>query len=165
MVSAIGLGTNNFGNRIDEARSRSVVDAAVDSGVTLIDTADIYGDGQSEELLGKILGGRRGRVVLATKFGMSRGDSPYERGGSRRWVMTAVEASLRRLRTDYIDLYQLHEPDPGTPILETLEALDDLVTQGKVRYVGHSNMDGWQLADADWTARTSHLARPISSQS
>jgi len=136
LVSSMGLGTNNFGARIDEARTAEILEKALDLGVTMIDTADVYGKGQSETLIGKILGGRRQQVVLATKFGMAFSDSPYERGGSRRWIMKAVEDSLRRLQTDYIDLYQVHTPDPETPILETMQALDDLVGQGKVRYIG-----------------------------
>jgi aryl-alcohol dehydrogenase-like predicted oxidoreductase len=129
-----------------------VVSAALDAGVTLFDTADIYGGTKSEEFLGRALGARRHEVVLATKFGMQVGGDPKKRGGSRKWIMTAVEDSLRRLGTDYIDLYQHHQPDPDTPVDETLRALDDLVTQGKVRYIGCSNYTGWQIADADWTA-------------
>lgn len=151
-VSVVGLGCNNFGMRIDAAQTQVVVDAAIDAGVTLFDTADIYGGTQSEEFLGKALGKRRRDIVLATKFGMPVGQDPRKRGGSRRWIMQAVEDSLRRLGTDYIDLYQHHQPDPDTPVDETLRALDDLVTQGKVRYLGNSNYTGWQIADADWTA-------------
>jgi aryl-alcohol dehydrogenase-like predicted oxidoreductase len=151
-VSVVGLGCNNFGMRIDAAQTRAVVDAALDAGVTLFDTADIYGGAKSEEFLGKALGKRRHEIVLATKFGMQIGQDPKKRGGSRKWIMTAVEDSLRRLGTDYIDLYQHHQPDPDTPVDETLRALDDLVTQGKVRYLGCSNYTGWQIADADWTA-------------
>lgn len=151
-VSVVGLGCNNFGMRIDAAQTQAVVDAAIDAGVTLFDTADIYGGTKSEEFLGKALGKRRRDIVLATKFGMPVGQDPRKRGGSRRWIMQAVEDSLRRLGTDYIDLYQHHQPDPDTPVDETLRALDDLVTQGKVRYLGNSNYTGWQIADADWTA-------------
>lgn len=151
-VSVVGLGCNNFGMRIDQARTQAVVDAAIDAGITLFDTADIYGGTKSEEFLGKALGKRRHEIILATKFGMPIGQDPKKRGGSRRWIMTAVEDSLRRLGTDHIDLYQHHQPDPDTPIDETLRALDDLVTQGKVRYLGNSNYSGWQIADADWTA-------------
>jgi aryl-alcohol dehydrogenase-like predicted oxidoreductase len=151
-VSEVGLGCNNFGMRIDEKATQGVVDAALDAGVTLFDTADIYGGTKSEEFLGKALGKRRGDIVLATKFGMAIGGDERKKGGSRRWIMTAVEDSLRRLGTDWIDLYQFHQPDPDTPIDETLRALDDLVTQGKVRYIGNSNFSGWQIADADWTA-------------
>ncbi|MBJ7413082.1 MAG: aldo/keto reductase [Phenylobacterium sp.] len=151
-VSVVGLGCNNFGMRIDAAQTQAVVDAAIDAGITLFDTADIYGGTKSEEFLGKALGKRRRDIVLATKFGMPVGQDPRKRGGSRRWIMQAVEDSLRRLGTDYIDLYQHHQPDPDTPVDETLRALDDLVTQGKVRYLGNSNYTGWQIADADWTA-------------
>jgi aryl-alcohol dehydrogenase-like predicted oxidoreductase len=164
LVSAMGLGTNNFGSRLDEARSKAILEKALDLGVTMIDTADVYGKGQSETLIGEILGSRRHQVVLATKFGMAMSGSPYERGGSRRWIMRAVEDSLRRLKTDYIDLYQMHAPDPETSILETMQALDDLVTQGKVRYIGHSNLAAWEVVDAQWTARSEHLALPISAQ-
>lgn len=151
-VSVVGLGCNNFGMRIDAAQTQAVVDAALDAGITLFDTADIYGGTKSEEFLGQALGKRRHEVVLATKFGMQVGQDPKKRGGSRKWIMQAVEDSLRRLGTDYIDLYQHHQPDPDTPVDETLRALDDLVTQGKVRYLGNSNYTGWQIADADWTA-------------
>jgi len=151
-VSEVGLGCNNFGMRIDDKATQAVVDAALDAGITLFDTADVYGGTKSEEFLGKALGKRRGEVVLATKFGMRVGDDPRRMGGSRRWIMRAVEDSLKRLGTDWIDLYQFHSPDPDTPIDETLRALDDLVTQGKVRYIGNSNFSGWQIADADWTA-------------
>jgi aryl-alcohol dehydrogenase-like predicted oxidoreductase len=151
-VSVVGLGCNNFGMRIDATETQAVVDAAIDAGITLFDTADVYGATKSEEFLGQALGKRRHEIVLATKFGMQIGQDPKKRGGSRGWIMTAVEDSLRRLKTDYIDLYQYHRPDPDTPFDETLRALDDLVTQGKVRYIGNSNCTGWQIADADWTA-------------
>jgi aryl-alcohol dehydrogenase-like predicted oxidoreductase len=151
-VSEVGLGCNNFGMRIDQAATQGVVDAAIDAGITLFDTADVYGGTQSEVFLGKALGKRRHEIVLATKFGMQIGDDKSRSGGSRRWIMRAVEDSLSRLGTDYIDLYQLHRYDPETPLDETLRALDDLVTQGKVRYIGNSNFTGWQIADADWTA-------------
>lgn len=163
-VSAVGLGCNNFGMLIDEAQSKRVVDAAIEAGVTFFDTADIYGGTQSEVFLGKALGKRRTDVIVATKFGMRLGDDERKRGGSRRWVMQAVEDSLTRLGTDYIDLYQLHTPDPETPVEETLRALDDLVTQGKVRYLGNSNFAGWQIADADWIARQGRLNRFVSAQ-
>lgn len=163
-VSVIGLGGNNFGGRIGLEETRSVVDAALDCGVTLVDTADIYGNrGGSEELLGQVLAGRREHVVLATKFGMDMGDGTVARG-SRSYIRRAVEASLRRLQTDYIDLYQYHAPDGVTPLAETLAALDDLITVGKVRYTGSSNFAGWQIADADWIARTQHQARFVSAQ-
>ena len=163
-VSVLGLGGNNFGGRIGLEETRSVVDAAIDCGVTLVDTADIYGDkGGSEEALGQVLAGRREDVVLATKFGMDMGDGTVARG-SRKYIRRAVEASLRRLQTDYIDLYQYHAPDGVTPLEETLAALDDLITDGKVRYIGSSNFAGWQIADADWIARTQHQARFVSAQ-
>jgi aryl-alcohol dehydrogenase-like predicted oxidoreductase len=151
-VSEVGLGCNNFGMRIDQKATQAVVDAAIEAGISFFDTADIYGGTKSEEFLGKALGKRRPDIILATKFGMRIGDDPRRMGGSRRWIMRAVEDSLTRLSTDYIDLYQFHAPDRDTPIDETLRALDDLVTQGKVRYVGNSNFSGWQIADADWTA-------------
>ena len=151
-VSVVGLGCNNFGMRIDQAQTQTVVDAALDAGITLFDTADIYGGTKSEEFLGKALGKRRHEIVLATKFGMQIGQDPKKRGGSRKWILQAVEDSLRRLNTDYIDLYQHHQPDADTPVDETLRALDDLVTQGKIRYLGNSNYSGWQIADADWSA-------------
>jgi aryl-alcohol dehydrogenase-like predicted oxidoreductase len=163
-VSVIGLGGNNFGGRIGLEETRSVVDAAIDCGVTLVDTADIYGArGGSEELLGQVLAGRREHVVLATKFGMDMGDGTFARG-SRKYIRRAVEASLRRLQTDYIDLYQYHAPDGVTPLEETMAMLDDLVTEGTVRYIGSSNFAGWQIADADWIARTQHQARFVSAQ-
>jgi aryl-alcohol dehydrogenase-like predicted oxidoreductase len=164
LVSAVGLGTNNFGSRLDEAATRLVLDQALESGVTFIDTSDSYGRGASETLIGRILGPRRRDVILATKFSSPMGESRYERGTSRRWLSEAVEGSLRRLATDVIDLYQIHFPDPETPIEETLRALDDLGTAGKVRYIGYSNFAAWQIVEGQWTARTEHLARPISSQ-
>jgi aryl-alcohol dehydrogenase-like predicted oxidoreductase len=167
MVSSVGVGCNAFGSRIDAARVREVVDAAIDVGVTLFDTADIYGGGESEELLGRALGSRRGDVVIATKFGMdAQGANGPDWGarGSRRYVRRAVEASLRRLDTDWIDLYQLHEPDPVTPIEETLTALDEVVREGKVRYIGSSNLDAWQVVDADWTAHSGGHAAFVSAQ-
>jgi aryl-alcohol dehydrogenase-like predicted oxidoreductase len=164
-VSEVGLGCNNFGMRIDQEATNAVVGAAIDAGINFFDTADVYGgQGKSEEMLGKALNGKRGQIVLATKFAMQMGQGPFKSGGSRRYIMSAVEDSLRRLGTDYIDLYQMHRPDPETPIEETLSALDDLVTQGKVRYIGNSNYAGWQIADADWTARTEHLTRFVSAQ-
>ncbi len=163
-VSVVGLGTNNFGGRSDEAASKKVIDAAVDAGINLFDTADVYGRGASEEIIGRALLGRRDRVVIATKFRSPMGDGPDEQGGSRSYIFRAAEASLRRLQTDYIDLYQMHAPDPATPIEETLEALNDLIRVGKVRYIGSSNFDGWQIADAAWTARERHLNPMISSQ-
>src|SRR5262245_1691841 len=164
-VSVVGLGCNNFGMRCDQTQTRAVVAKALDLGVTLFDTADVYGPrGVSEEYLGKALENRRGDVIVATKFAMPMGESPLMRGGSRRWVMKAAENSLRRLGTDHIDLYQMHFPDAGTPIEETLRALDDLVRQGKVRYVGCSNFSGWQVVEAAWTAKSANLAPFVSAQ-
>jgi aryl-alcohol dehydrogenase-like predicted oxidoreductase len=164
VVSKIGLGTNNFGGRIDLQQTRTVIDRAIDQGITLFDTADVYGAGESESFIGECLGPRRHDVVIATKLAVPMGEGPYRRGTSRRYVMEAVEASLRRLKTDYIDLYQFHRPDPETPILESLQVMDDLVRHGKVRYIGHSNFPAWQIVDAQWTARSEHLVRPISAQ-
>jgi len=161
-VSVAGLGCNNFGGRIDLAATMAVVAAALDAGITFFDTARVYGDGKSEEFLGQALGTRRRDVVIATKFGMGREDP--ESGGSRRYVMRAVETSLKALGTDWIDLYQLHQPDPRTPIEETLDALDTLVNQGKVRYVGCSKFAGWQIADAHWTAIHHGFRRFVSAQ-
>jgi aryl-alcohol dehydrogenase-like predicted oxidoreductase len=163
-VSTVGLGCNNFGRRLDAAASARVVHAAIDAGVTFFDTADVYGAGQSEEYLGAAIKGRRDDLIIATKFRSPMGDTPYDQGGSRRYIRRAIEASLRRLGTDYIDLYQMHAPDAGTPIEETLSALDDLIHEGKVRYIGSSNFSGWQIADADWTARTNLWTRFISAQ-
>ncbi|NYF99399.1 aldo/keto reductase [Janibacter cremeus] len=173
-VSAVGLGCNNLGRRgaatQNQEGSDAVVHAALDAGITLFDTADTYGaePGLSEAMLGASLGSRRDEVVIATKFGMDvRGTNGPDFGarGSRRYIMTAVEASLRRLGTDHIDLYQFHSPDPLTPIEETLAALDDLVRDGKVRYIGHSNRAGWQIAEAEFVARARGGSRFISSQS
>ena len=164
-VSVVGLGCNNFGGRLDVEGTRKVVDAAIESGITLFDTADIYGNrGGSESALGEVLGQRRKDIVLATKFGGAMDEAGILKGASRRYLVGAVDASLRRLRTDWIDLYQLHFPDPLTPIEETLRALDDLVRQGKVRYIGCSNFAAWQVADAQWIARTHELASFISCQ-
>ena len=169
MVSVAGLGCNNFGRRVDLAGTRAVVDAAMDAGITMLDTSDTYGDGgASEELLGEVLAGRREQVVLATKFGHQSYDMGYGPAagakGGRAYIWRAVEASLRRLRTDYIDLYQLHTPDPVTPVAETLAALTELVTEGKVRYLGNSNFTGWQIADAAHVARAAGTAPFISAQ-
>jgi aryl-alcohol dehydrogenase-like predicted oxidoreductase len=167
-VSVVGLGTNNFGMKLDFESSRAVTHAALDAGITLFDTADSYGD--SEERLGQILEGKRDDVIIATKFGSDTTRLGISNGtdwgarGSRRYIRKAVEGSLRRLRTDWIDLYQLHRPDPETPIEETLEVLSDLVREGKIRYIGHSNFSGWQAADAEWTARTRGHTRFISAQ-
>ena len=153
-VSVVGLGCNNFGVRLDVEASRAVVHKAMDCGITLFDTADMYGGrGGSETCLGEILGNRRKDIVLASKFGMAMDDDGVKIGAARRYIMAAVEDSLRRLKTDWIDLYQLHQPDPLTPIEETLRALDDLITQGKVRYIGCSNLPAWQVVEAQWTAR------------
>jgi len=167
-VSTVGLGCNNFGARMADEDVPAVVDTAMDAGITLFDTADVYGNhGGSETLLGQALGTRRSEVIIATKFG---GDMQGVNGpdwgvrGSRRYIRLAVEASLRRLGTDWIDLYQLHTPDPKTPIEETLAALTELVSEGKVRYLGSSNLAGWQVVDASWTARSSGLEAFISAQ-
>src|SRR3954451_73126 len=165
VVSALGLGCNNFSARVNQDQAISIVDACYDAGVNLFDTADYYGD--SEVFLGKALKGRRDNAVIATKFGLDLGGrlgDDHGARGSRRYIRRAVESSLRRLDTDYIDLYQQHVPDSRTPIEETLAALTELVREGKVRYLGSSNMTGWQLADADWTARTSRLERFVSAQ-
>jgi aryl-alcohol dehydrogenase-like predicted oxidoreductase len=169
MVSALGIGCNAFGRRVDQDGVASILSAARDKGVTLLDTADIYGSepGQSETMLGHALQGQRDEFVLATKFGMDmQGANGEDFGalGSRRYLRRAVEASLRRLQTDHIDLYQLHQPDPLTPIEETLEALTDLVREGKVLYIGCSNFGGWQVADASWTSSTAGLASFVSLQ-
>ncbi len=164
-VSLVGLGCNNLGGRLDLAGSKAVVHKALDVGVTLFDTADIYGNrGGSETALGQILGERRKDIVLATKFGGPMNESGSLKGGSRRYIMTAVEASLKRLQTDWIDLYQFHFPDPLTPIEETLRALDDLVRQGKVRYVGCSNQPAWRVTEAVWTARQAGIGGFVSCQ-
>jgi aryl-alcohol dehydrogenase-like predicted oxidoreductase len=164
-VSAIGLGCNNFGGRIDLEATRGVIHKALDLGITLFDTADTYGErGGSETLMGQILGDDRKRIVLATKFAMPMDDVGVKIGGSRRYIMQAVEDSLRRLRTDWIDLYQMHQTDPRTPIEETLRALDDLVHQGKVRYIGCSNFAAWQMVEAAWTARSHGLSPFVSCQ-
>ncbi|GGS82618.1 MULTISPECIES: aldo/keto reductase [Streptomyces] len=168
-VSAVGLGCNNFGGRLDAKETRAVVDAAIDAGITLLDTADIYGGrGGSETHLGQALKGRRDQVVLATKFGydgvdMGYGPAAGSRGG-RGYIRRAVEESLRRLDTDHIDLYQLHSPDPATPIAETLAALTELVAEGKIRYIGHSNLSGWQLAEAAHVARETGAVPFVSAQ-
>ena len=163
-VSEVGLGCNNFGERLDEAATRAVVDAAIDVGIDFFDTADMYGSQRSEVYLGRALRGRRDDAIVATKCGYPMGPGPHNRGASRRYVTSAVEASLRRLDTDYIDLYQIHLPDPLTPIDETLRALDDCIGQGKIRYVGCSNFAGWQIADAHWTALRDHLNPFVTAQ-
>jgi len=164
-VSAIGLGCNNFGGRINLDATRAVIHRAFDLGITLFDTADTYGEqGGSEIAMGQIFGDDRKRIVLATKFANPMDNEGVKRGGARRYVMQAVEDSLRRLRTDWIDLYQMHSPDPLTPIEESLRALDDLVRQGKVRYIGCSNFAAWQLTEAHWTARANGLNGFVSCQ-
>ena len=164
-VSVAGIGCNNFGMRCDAEASAKVVHAALDQGINFFDTADVYGGQRSEEILGQSLKGRdRTGIVIATKFAMPMGEGPLKRGASRQYIMNAVEASLHRLDTDYIDLYQQHAPDDGTPIEETLRALDDLVHAGKIRYFGNSNFSGVQIADADWTARHHGLNRYVTAQ-
>lgn len=168
-VSTVGVGCNAFGSRIDERETTDVVRAALDAGITLFDTADVYGGdpGDSETLLGRALGPERHDVVVATKFGMDmRGANGPDWGvrGSRRYIHKAVEASLRRLGTDHIDLLQMHAPDDLTPIDETLAALHELVTAGKVRYLGSSNFAGWQVVDADWEARSAGVTPFVSAQ-
>lgn len=164
-VSLVGLGCNNFGMRLDLEQTRAVVDRAIETGITLFDTADMYGGrGGSEEQLGRILGSRRKDIILATKFGMDMSDDGRSRGASRRYIMSAVEASLRRLKTDWIDLYQQHQPDPATPMDETLRALEDLVSQGKVRYIGCSNLSAWRMVESQWISRHAGLERYVSCQ-
>ena len=172
-VSTIGLGCNNFGRTgtLTETQegTNAVIDTAIDAGITFFDTADIYGSerGLSETLMGNALKKRRGEIVLATKFGMDMAGTngpDWDARGSRRYIRIAVEASLKRLQTDWIDLYQLHRPDENTPIEETLAALDELITEGKVRYIGHSNLDGWQVADAEYTAQLGSHPKFISAQ-
>lgn len=155
LVSVVGIGCNNFGGRIDFEASKAVIHKALDLGITLFDTADTYGNrGGSETILGQVLGEERKNIVLATKFGWDMDDAGKMKGASRRYIMSAVQASLKRLKTDYIDLYQLHKPDPRTPIEETLRTLNDLVRMGMVRYIGCSNLPAWQVSDAYWTARS-----------
>lgn len=157
-VSAVGLGCNNFGIRLDAEATRKVVHAALDAGVTLFDTADIYGNrGDSERLLGTALGPRRKEIVLVTKFGLPMDGSGRRQGGSRRYVRQALEASLKRLKTEWIDVYYIHRPDPATPIEETLRTLDDLVRHGKVRHIGCSNFSAAQIRTAQTTARENRL--------
>jgi aryl-alcohol dehydrogenase-like predicted oxidoreductase len=163
-VSAIGLGCNNFGMRIDADASTAVVQQALDAGITFFDTAEMYGGGKSEEFLGTALGKQREDVVIATKFGGPQGPGPKQAPGGRRNVIRACEDSLRRLGTDYIDLYYLHYPDARTPIEETLEAMTDLVGQGKVRYIANSNMAGWQIVEADHAATDRGLQRFVGAQ-
>src|SRR6202011_3616563 len=164
-VSLVGLGCNNFGQRTDLETSRKVIHKAIGRGSTLLDTADIYaGMGGCETVLGEVLGDRRKDIVLATKFSKPMSNDGTKQGASRRYIMSAVEASLRRLKTDYIDLYQQHDYDSLTPIEETLRALDDLIRQGKVRYIGNSNFPAWRIAEAEFTARQMHVNRFVSCQ-
>jgi aryl-alcohol dehydrogenase-like predicted oxidoreductase len=164
-VSTVGLGCNNFGMRLNVEETRAVVYRAIEKGITLYDTADMYGArGGSEEQLGKILGSRRKDIVLASKFGMAMSDDGTKIGASRRYIMSAVEDSLARLKTDWLDLYQLHQLDPLTPMDETLRALEDLVTQGKVRYIGCSNLASWQVVESQWISKSSNLNRFVSCQ-
>jgi aryl-alcohol dehydrogenase-like predicted oxidoreductase len=164
-VSAVGLGCNNFGQRCDLETSRKVIHKAIDLGITLFDTADIYaGLGGSETVLGAVLGDRRKDIVLATKYSKPMSKDGSKQGASCRYIMSAVEASLTRLKTDYIDLYQQHDYDPLTPIEETLRALDDLVRQGKVRYIGNSNFPAWRVAEAEHVARAINVNRFVSCQ-
>jgi aryl-alcohol dehydrogenase-like predicted oxidoreductase len=165
-VSAVGIGCNNFGGRIDTAATGRVIDRAIDLGITLFDTADMYSNrGGSETAMGEVLkGGKRKRIVLATKCGMQMDDAGKMKGASRRYIMSALDDSLRRLQTDYIDLYQVHQVDPLTPMEETLRALDDLVRAGKVRYIGLSNHPAWMVVEAQETARRCNLNAFVSSQ-
>jgi aryl-alcohol dehydrogenase-like predicted oxidoreductase len=163
-VSSLSLGTMTFGRESDEASAREILAVALDAGVNFVDTANTYANGASETLLGKLLHGKRENLVLATKFGNPTGQGPNERGASRLHVMNAVNESLRRLQTDYIDLYYVHHIDPVTPAEETLAALDALVTQGKVRYIACSNYEAWRLVDSLWTSRTRGFERFIAHQ-
>jgi aryl-alcohol dehydrogenase-like predicted oxidoreductase len=163
-VSAIGLGTNNFGRRLDADASALVINHALDMGVNMIDTSNSYGDGYSEEYIGRALKGKRDKAIIGTKVSSAVGDGPNDGGNSRQHIMAAVEDSLRRLKTDYIDLYQIHWHDPHVPIEETLRALDDLVRQGKVRYVGCSNFTAWQVCEAAWTSKTLGISEFVSVQ-
>ena len=163
-VSAIGLGANNFGRRVDVAGTEKVVHAALDAGVNMIDTSNSYGDGLSEDFIGRALNGRRHEAVLATKVSSRVSDGPNNSGNSRKHIYDQVDISLRKLRTDYIDLYQIHWWDPNTPIEETLRALDDLVRAGKIRYAGCSNFAAWQVCESHWTARTLGISGFVSMQ-
>jgi len=163
-VSVVGLGTNNFGRRCDYEQTLAAIDAALDAGVTLIDTADIYSQGTSEEFIGRALEGRRDQVVIATKFGQAMDERPEERRGNPDYIRWAVEGSLRRLRTDVIDVYQMHVPDPETPIEETLGALNELVEDGKVRWIGSSNFSAEQIDAAEEAAGGAGFHRFVSVQ-
>jgi len=163
-ISAIGLGCNPFGNEVDQPNATAIVDAALDEGVIYFDTADSYFEGRSEQLLGEALKGRRHEVIVATKFGNRAGPGPNDTGASRKHIIESCESSLRRLQTDYIDVYQVHTPDRSTPIEETMRALDDLVRSGKVRYIGCSNFFEWEVSEAQWQARTHGLTEFVSCQ-
>ena len=163
-VSAIGLGANNFGRRVDAAGTEKVVHAALDAGVNMIDTSNSYGDGLSEDFIGRALNGRRHEAVIATKVSSRVSDGPNNAGNSRKHIYDQVDISLRKLRTDYIDLYQIHWWDPNTPIEETLRALDDLVSAGKIRYAGCSNFAAWQVCESHWTAKTLGISGFVSMQ-
>ena len=163
-VPLLGLGTNNFGGRSDEAASLKVIDASIDIGANFFDTANIYTGTKSETIIGKVLKGRRDKVILTTKFGLSMGTGPNMQGGSRWHILSELDTSLRRLQTDYLDLYQMHMVDRSTPIEETLRALDDVVRAGKVRYIGCSNYDAWHLVEALHTSRTLNLNAFVSVQ-
>lgn len=165
LVSVVGIGCNNFGGRTDAETSAQVIHKALDMGVTLFDTSDTYGNrGGSETILGNVLGSHRQNIVLASKFGWAMDDIGQKKGASRRYILKAVHDSLKRLKTDYLDLYQLHRPDPLTPIEETLRTLNDLIRMGMVRYIGCSNLPAWQVADAYWTAKSLGLEGFVSSQ-
>ena len=156
-VSEIGLGGNNFGGRSDTEQSIKVINDALEMGINFIDSAELYADGKSEEIIGQALKGKRSQVIIATKFAYPRSLTPAQQGGSRDYIMKAVEVSLKRLKTDYVDLYYIHWNDPSTPILETLRTMDNLVRSGKVRYIACSNYDAWQLDDAWWTSKAHNL--------
>jgi aryl-alcohol dehydrogenase-like predicted oxidoreductase len=164
MVSALGLGTNAFGSRADKETSIRVIHAAIDAGITFIDTANIYSGTESERIIGEAVADRRDKVILATKAGLVRGDGPNERGSSRKHLTKELEGSLRRLRTDYVDLYQIHTFDPHTPLEETLRTLDDFVRAGKVRYIGASNYAAWELMKALSVSDRLGLTRYVSIQ-
>ena len=165
MVSPLTLGTMEFGSKVDETEASRLLASAVDAGVTAVDTANVYASGRSEEILGRLIGAKRDRLILATKFSVATDNDDANSGGtSRRTVIAACEASLRRLHTDYIDVYYIHRPSPQTAIDETLRALDDLVRAGKIRYVGSSGAAGWQLVEMLWCAHDLGLNRPVVEQ-
>jgi aryl-alcohol dehydrogenase-like predicted oxidoreductase len=163
-VSVVGLGCNNFGGRVDAQGTAAVVNKCIEMGVTLFDTADLYGRGRSEEFMAPALKAHRHDIVIATKSSGPMGEGPYWRGTSRKYLTDALDSCLRRLETDYIDLYQIHMPDFTTPTEETMRTLDDFVRSGKVRYIGCSNYSGWQITEAAWVAKTEHLTPFISAQ-